>query len=111
MTKLSTRNAFLKEVSALWPLAKGSLAEVRKPCIRPQCPACATGRKHRSFLFTYREVGRTRCLCVPADLVPRLRQAVNNARELEQRLSTLGRKFVESYRQQRVQPKPKKERA
>jgi hypothetical protein len=107
-TKLSARNTFLKEVSALWPLAKGSLCEVRKPCIRPQCPACAAGRKHRAFLFTYREAGRTRCLYVPADLVPILRQAVCNARELEQCLSKLGRKLVESHRQQRDQTNPKR---
>lgn len=92
---------FLREVSALWPMAKGSVAEVRKPCVRPHCEACASGRKHLAHIFSYREQGRTRCLYVPADLVPRLREALANGRRLEQRLAQLGRDLVHEHREQR----------
>lgn len=92
---------FLREVAGLWPVAKGSVAQVRKPCVRAHCSACAEGRKHVAHLFTYRHEGRTRCLYVPADLVPRLRQALANGRRLEQRLAQLGRDLVHAHRQQR----------
>ena len=51
---------WLDEVARLWPVAKGSLSEVRKPCTRSNCPACRDGRRHRVFLFCYREDGRSR---------------------------------------------------
>jgi hypothetical protein len=100
----AARRRFLRELAALWPLAKGSVAEVRKPCIRPRCPACAAGHKHRAVLFTYRDQGRTRCLYVPADLVATLRQAVANGRQLEQRLARLGRELIEAHRRTRRRP-------
>jgi hypothetical protein len=81
---------FLAELARRWPLAKGCLSEVRKPCIRPRCAACARGEKHPAFLFSFREQGRQRCLYVPRELVPRLRQAIENGRWMEARLVRLG---------------------
>ena len=85
---------FVQTVAELWPVAKGSLAEVRRPCIRPHCPACADGRKHRAFIFLYREGGRARCLYVPARLAPTVREALANGRKLEHRLTELGRELI-----------------
>lgn len=85
---------FVQTVAELWPVAKGSLAEVRRPCIRPHCPACADGRKHRAFIFLYREEGRARCLYVPARLAPTMRQALANGRKMERRLTELGRELI-----------------
>jgi len=96
-----TRERFLAEVSRLWPLAKGSLAEVRKPCIRPRCPACAKGEKHRAFLFTFTEAGRRRCLYVPKALVPFLRRALENGRRVETLLTGLGPALIRAYRAER----------
>ena len=73
----------LAEVARHWPMAKGSLAEVRKPCVRPGCRACASGRKHPAFLFSFTDQGRRRCRYVPRDLVPALRQAIANGRWME----------------------------
>jgi len=95
------RTVFQTQVARLWPLAKGSVAEVRKPCVRPNCPACQQGRKHRAFIFTYREGGKTHCRYVPADLVAQLRAALRNGRELEQALVRLGPQLIEHHRRQR----------
>jgi len=95
------RQEFLAQLAALWPALKGSLSEVRKPCIRPHCSACARGDKHPAFLWTFSEQGRRRCLYVPAELVPLLRQALANGRELENRLSVLGSAWLRAWRQQR----------
>jgi len=92
---------FLEELRRRWPLAKGSLAEVRKPCIRPRCAACARGEKHPAFLFSYAEEGRRRCMYVPRDLVPRLRQAIENGRWAERQLHRMGARLIVAHRQSR----------
>ena len=97
----SDHQAFLEELARLWPLAKGSLTEVRKPCIRPTCPACKAGRKHKAILGSFTQGGERRCRYVPADLAPVLRQALANGRRLERRLAELGAALIDAYRRQR----------
>jgi len=93
---------FSEQVESLWPLAKGSVAEVRKPCIRPNCRACAEGEKHQAFIFSYKDnKGKRRCLYVPEELVPTLRQALENGRRLEELLSQLGEDLIKEHREQR----------
>lgn len=98
---------FAAQLPTLWPPLKGSLSEIRKPCIRPQCPACTRGDKHPAFLWTFTEQGRRRCLYVPPELVPRLRQALENGRRLEVRLAALGPAWLRAWRQQRDTPPTK----
>jgi len=93
--------AFLDELVALWPLAKGSLAQVRKPCIRPNCAACRSGRKHPAWLFSFSQGGKRRCRYVPLELVPTLREALGNGQQLERRLVELGAELLQRYRQER----------
>ena len=100
-TPQALRARFQAQVARLWPLAKGCVAEVRKPCVRPDCPACAQGRKHRAFIFTYREGGKTHCRHVPAELVPDLRTALRNGRALEAALVQVGVAFLAQTRQAR----------
>ena len=95
------QQAFLDELAAMWPLAKGSLAEVRKPCIRPTCPACQSGKKHPAWLFSFTQGGTRRCRYVPSELVPLLQQALDNGRHLEKRLVELGVELLTRYRQNR----------
>lgn len=92
---------FLKQLAALWPLAKGSLAEVRQPCIRPHCPRCRQGQKHPRYIFSCISRGRRRCLHVPRSLVPPLRQAIRNQRQLEQLLAELGPALLQEHRPKR----------
>ena len=101
------QNQCRTELAALWPALKGSLTEVRKPCIRPHCPACARGDKHPAFLWTFSEQGRRRCLYVPAELVPLLRQGLENGRRLEARLAALGPAWLGAWRQRRDAAPPK----
>ena len=74
------RKSFLRQLERLWPAIKGSLSEVRKPCIRPNCAACARGDKHPAFMLSFTDKGRRRCMYVPAELVPQLQQALTTAR-------------------------------
>ena len=98
---LQQREQFLADVARHWPLARGSLSEVRKPCIRPRCAACARGEKHPAFIFSLRADGRQRCLYVPRELVPRLRQAIENGRWMKEQLARLGVELIEAHRRQR----------
>jgi hypothetical protein len=92
---------FLAQLSALWPPLKGSLALIRKPCIRKNCPACARGDKHSAWILSFTQDKRRRCMYVPKDLVPLLRQGIQNGRRLEQLLFALGPDLLRAYRQQR----------
>lgn len=88
------RTAFLAEVGGLWPAAKGSVAEIHKPCVRSGCRACAEGRGHKAFILSYRDGNRRHCLYVPAKMVEVVRKAIANGRQIEQLLSKAGAQMV-----------------
>src|SRR3990172_2853334 len=93
------RESFLDFARDLWPVAKGSLARVARPCGRPkQCPACASGKRHPMWIFTFREEGRLRCRYVSVELAPALRLALANGRKLEKRLVKEGVALIGRYR-------------
>jgi len=96
---------FLAEVSRLWPVARGSLSYVRKPCVHPNCQACARGDKHPSWIFTVYHEGKQRCLYVPEDLVVTLQQAIANGRKVEQLLAECGAALVYEHRRRRTRKK------
>jgi hypothetical protein len=102
----SLHQNFLRQLEKLWPAIKGSLAEVRKPCIRPNCPACARGDKHPAFILSFTDKGRRRCMYVPAELVPQLQRALRNGKALEELLYQLGPELLRHYRKQRDAPAP-----
>jgi hypothetical protein len=89
---------FLQEIAGLWPLAKGSLTEVRKPCTRKSCKTCAEGLGHLAFIFTYREGGKLRCMHVRPGQVAEIHLAIENGRKLEAKLTCLGREAVLRHR-------------
>jgi hypothetical protein len=89
------------QIQALWPAAKGSVSEVRKPCIRPNCMACKEGRKHRAFILSWNDGERRRCMYVPAGIVAELRKAIANGRRIEQLLYRAGAQMVMASRNRR----------
>jgi len=89
---------FRDKLLTCWPALKGSLAQVYKPCIRPNCPACARGDKHPNHLLTFTEKGRGRCLYVPKSVVPLLKRALENGRRIEQLLYEMGPALLREYR-------------
>jgi hypothetical protein len=89
---------FWQRLQGCWPALKGSLALVRKPCIRPNCRACASGKKHPNYLLAFTAEGRRRCLYVPAATVPLLKRALENGRRLEKLLYEMGPALIAEYR-------------
>lgn len=89
---------FRDKLLSCWPALKGSLAQVYKPCIRPNCAACARGDKHPNYLLSFTEKGRRRCLYVPKPVVPLLKRALENGRRIEQLLYEMGPALLREYR-------------
>ncbi len=104
-----SQEAFARQVIALWPALKGSLAQVRKPCIRPQCRACARGDNHPAYLLSFTKQGRRRCMYVPRRLVGLIKQAVKNGRRIEELLYQIGPALIRDHRQSRAAMKTSKE--
>jgi hypothetical protein len=94
----------LDKLLPLWPALKGSLAKVRKPCIRPNCPACARGDKHPNYLLAFTQNGRRRCLYVPRAMVPLLKRALENGRRVEKLLYEMGPALLAEYRTRNPAP-------
>ena len=101
-----TLHDLLKGKGPLWPLAKGCLAEVRKPCIRPHCRACRDGRKHKAFIFSFIKDGKRRCKYDPKALVPALRQAIANGRKLEKKMVQWGEEMIRAHRRKQERKDP-----
>ncbi len=83
-----------RAMGEVWPVAKGSLSLVRKPCVRSNCKACASGEKHPVWLFSFRQAGRRRCMYVPERLVGTLRQAIENGRRMEALMADAGEALI-----------------
>lgn len=98
--KSPLQRRFWQQLQGCWPALKGSLALVYKPCIRPNCPACASGKKHPNHLLAFTQNGRRRCLYVPAAMVPLLKRALGNGRRIEQLLYEVGPALIAQYRAQ-----------
>ncbi len=108
MTRSSSANPeskdrFLQQLSQLWPAIKGSLAQVRKTCLRPGCKACARGDKHSAFILSFPQGGKRRCMYVPKELVPLFERALRNGRRIEALLYELGPTLLQQHRQQRAE--------
>jgi len=101
---------FGRKVIALWPALKGSLAQVRKPCIRPGCRACACGDNHPAYLLSFTQQGRRRCMHVPVRLVTLIQRALKNGRRIEELLYRMGPALIWEHRQSRVAMRTSRQR-
>ncbi len=96
------KESFLQQLVKLWPAIKGSLAQIRKTCLRPGCRACARGDKHPAFILSFTQAGKRRCMYVPKELVPLFERALRNGRQIETLLYELGPALLQQHRQQRT---------
>lgn len=92
--------AFLEKVASLWPVAKGTLCKTRTACTYKGCRACASGRKHSRYLFTYYEGGKQRGLYVRAEHARLLSRAIENGHELERLMTAAGHELIVSLREE-----------
>jgi molybdopterin-guanine dinucleotide biosynthesis protein A len=99
---------FMKAIAKLWPVAEGSLSLRRSPCVRENCQACARGEGHPSYVLYARRDERRVSIYVPEDLAPKIEEAVENGRRLQQLMNEAGVRYVEAVKRQRARPSRKR---
>ena len=88
------RRWFAGVIRDLWPVAVGSLSLRKGPCIRPDCPACASGEGHSSYALYGRRGKRRFSIYVPERLVPEVTAAIQNGRRLQELINEAGARYV-----------------
>ena len=92
---------FGKAIGSIWPVADGSLSLRKSPCVRANCPACAAGEGHRSYVL-YGRTGKKRfSIYVPEELVPEVRAAMENGRRLKELISEAGLRYTQALKDDR----------
>jgi len=102
LSRCNNQQLFLHHLETLWPIARGSVSEVRKPCVRKGCKACASGQKHAAHIYTYREDGKLHCRHVRPEFVGELKRAIENGRALDRLLARLGPELLKNMRTPRT---------
>lgn len=92
---------FRSKIQGLWPVAEGSLSLRKCPCIRENCPACAAGKGHRSYVLYGRRGSRRFSLYIPKELVPAVRKAIENGVQLQEIVNEAGVRLVTALKNQR----------
>jgi hypothetical protein len=93
---------FREQAASLWPAALGSLSLRHSPCVRENCQACRTGKKHPSYVLYSRVKGRRLSIYVPDELVPEIRQCLDNGRALQELLYEAARRYTNAMKHQRT---------
>jgi uncharacterized protein DUF6788 len=100
-TPENVRSWFTKAIRQMWPVAVGSLSLRRGRCIRPNCPACASGKLHTNYALYGRRGSRRFSLYVPERLVPEVERAIRNGRRLHELINEAGIRYVAAVKKQR----------
>lgn len=93
-TPAEVRAWFAKAIRKLWPVATGSLSLRRGRCIRPNCPACASGELHSNYSLYGRRGRRRFSIYVPNRIVPEVRKAIRNGRRFQELVREAGVRYV-----------------
>jgi hypothetical protein len=99
------RRWFSEAVRKYWPVATGSLSLRKGPCIRENCPACASGKGHSSYALYGRRKGRRFSIYIPEELVPQVRAAIRNGRNMQELINEAGVRYVRALKRSR-KPRP-----
>ena len=96
---------FQAAVQKLAPAVAGSLSLRKSPCIRGNCPACASGEGHSSHALYGRHNGKRFSIYVPEDLVPELSEAIANGQRLQELLSEAALRYTQALKAKRKKEK------
>jgi hypothetical protein len=90
---------FGNAIASIWPVADGSLSLRKSPCVRANCPACAAGEGHRSYVLYGRTAKKRFSIYVPEDLVPEVEAAIENGRRLKELISEAGLRYTQALKE------------
>jgi hypothetical protein len=100
-TPETVKRWFQEAMHHLWPVAEGSLSFRKTPCIRENCPSCASGQGHRSYVLYVRRGKERISLYVPEDLAPEVEKALENGRELQSLMNEAGMRYLHARKRER----------
>ena len=89
---------WIKEMGNLFPVAKGSVREVKKGCGYASCKRCASGEKHQAYLFTYYLKGKQKSHHVPKYRLEDLKKALENGKKVEELMVQNALSMIQSNR-------------
>lgn len=92
---------FQAAIQKLTPAVAGSLSLRKSPCIRKNCPACASGEGHASYAMYGRHKGKRFSIYIPNDLVPELSEALANGQRMQELLSEAGLRYAQALKEKR----------
>jgi len=93
---------FAGAIAKLWPVAEGSISLRHCPCIRKNCPVCARGRGHASYVLYARKGRRRTSIYVPHELASKLASAIKNGRRLQQLINEAGIRYAQALKRERA---------
>ena len=96
---------FRTAVQKLAPAVAGSLSLRKSPCIRKNCPACASGEGHSSYALYGRLKGKRFSIYVPNDLVPEVSTAIANGQRVQELLSEAAVRYTQALKENRKREK------
>ena len=92
---------FHTAVEKLSPVAAGSLSLRKSPCIRKNCPACASGEGHSSHVLYGRRDSKRFSIYVLDEMVPAVRKAIANGRRVQELVTEAGVRYTEALKEKR----------
>ena len=99
-TPTHVRSWFIKAIRQMWPVAIGSISLRRGRCIRPKCPACASGKLHTNYALYGRRGSRRFSMYVPDKFVREVRKAIRNGRRLHELINEAGARYLTAVKKQ-----------
>jgi hypothetical protein len=103
------RHWFLRATKDLWPVALGSVSLRKSPCIRQNCPTCASGKGHSSYALSGYRGKRRFSVYVPDELAPDIQRALERGRRLQDLLKEAGVRYVCARKRERHSKREKRE--
>jgi len=92
------------------PAILGSLSLRRGPCIRANCRACLSGKKHPSYVLYGSVKGRRFSVYIPEELVPQVRRCLENGRAVQELLYEAAPRHVKALKHERAKASKRRAR-
>ena len=87
-----------RKVVTVGDFVRGSVVVLRRPCTRPNCRVCRSGKRHPATYLSMKEKGRTRLLYLTKERVAQARQWVLEWKHLERLLGEMSKTNAEILR-------------
>lgn len=79
MTKLvSERFRLFRQLLRYSAFIRGSMVELKRPCIYKKCKKCKSGKKHPTVYYSISRKNKTTLIYLPRDIQPIVKKLIDN---------------------------------